>query len=63
LATNTTFLNEDPLNWVNNENNNKALIILKNIPVKNDVAETGVKLIKDYNNKIIKDKSQKQYLL
>jgi len=49
--------------WENNEDYNKALSILKNIPVINDVAERGVKLIEDYNNKITKDESQKQYLL
>ena len=63
FAINTTFLNEDPLMWANNEDYNKALSILKNIPVINDVAERGVKLIEDYNNKITKDESQKQYLL
>jgi len=59
FAINTTFLNEDPLMWANNEDYNKALSILKNIPVINDVAERGVKLIEDYNNKITKDESQK----
>lgn len=29
----------------------------------NDIADRGVKLIEDYNNKINKDESQKQYLL
>lgn len=63
FAINTIFLNEDPLKWANNEDYNKALLVLKNIPVINDVAERGVKLIEDYNNKITKDESQKQYLL
>lgn len=56
-------MNEDTLKWANNEDYNKALLVLKNIPVINDVAERGVKLIEDYNNKITKDESQKQYLL
>ncbi|KAL4147851.1 hypothetical protein QTP88_002189 [Uroleucon formosanum] len=63
FAINTTFLNEDYLMWANNSDYNTAVSILKNIAVKNDVAERGVKLIEDYNNKITKDESQKQYLL
>jgi len=42
---------------------NKALFVLKNIPVINGVSERGVKLIEDYKNKLTKDESQKQYLL
>jgi len=56
-------LNEDPLYWDNNEEYNKALLGLKNIPVINDVPERGVKLIEDCNNKITKGEYQKQYLL
>jgi len=56
-------LNEHPLKWTNNEDYNKTLLILKNISVINDVAERGVKLIEDYNNKITKDEPQNQYLL
>jgi len=63
FTINTTFLNEDPLYWDNNEDYNKALLVLKNISVINDVSEKGVKLIEDYNNKITKDEPQKQYLL
>jgi len=42
---------------------NKALLILKNIPIINDFAERGIKLKKDYNNQITKNESQKQCLL
>jgi len=51
-------LNEDPLNWDSNEDYHKALLIIKNIPVVNDVPERGIKLIEDYNDKITKDESQ-----
>ncbi|CAI6372613.1 unnamed protein product [Macrosiphum euphorbiae] len=60
---NTEFLKIDPSSWQNNENYKKAAAIIKNIPVVNDVAERGVKLIEEYNDKITKDESQKQYLL
>lgn len=63
FAINTIFLNVDPLKWANNEGYIKALLVLKNILVINDVAERGVKLIEDCNNKITKEESQKQYLL
>jgi hypothetical protein len=51
------------LSWGSNEQFQKALCIMKQIPVVNDVAERGIKLIEDYNNKITKDEYQKQYLL
>ncbi|KAL4090669.1 hypothetical protein QTP88_025463 [Uroleucon formosanum] len=60
---NTEFLKIDPSSWQNNENYKKAAAIIKNIPVVNDIAEQEVKLIEEYNDKITKDESQKQYLL
>jgi len=51
FSINTIFFNEGPLNWETNEDYIKALLILKNIPVINDVAERGVKLIEDYTTK------------
>lgn len=63
FAVNHTFLYEDPLNWENNKGNNKAPLILKRIPVINDVAETWVKLTEDRNKKITEVESQKQYRL
>jgi len=58
FAINTIFLNEYSLKWANNEDYNKALLVLKYILVINDVAERGVTLIEYYNNKITKDESQ-----
>jgi len=60
---NTDFISIDPSSWQNNERYKKAAAIIKNIPVVNDVAERGFKLIEEYNNKITKNKSQNQYLL
>lgn len=54
---NTDFLNEDFTKWGNNENYQKArLLVKKNIFVTNDKAERVIKLIKDYNTNA-KDKS------
>lgn len=63
FSINTDFLNIDPSNWECNEHFIKALALIQNIPVTNDVAERGVKLMEDYNEKITKDEHQKQYLL
>ncbi|KAL4113207.1 hypothetical protein QTP88_016873 [Uroleucon formosanum] len=41
------FINIDPSSWQNNESYKKAAAIIKNIPVVNDVAERGVKLIEE----------------
>lgn len=37
--------------------------MIKNIPVVDDIAESRLKLIEDYNKNISKDEIQKQYLL
>ncbi|KAL4098132.1 hypothetical protein QTP88_022794 [Uroleucon formosanum] len=63
FAINTDFLKLDPSTWRSNEDFQKSIVLLKKIPVINDVAERGVKLIEEYNDKITKDESQKQYLL
>ena len=36
---------------------------VKNMTVVNDCEERGIALIKDFNNTITKDETQKQYLL
>jgi len=47
-----------------NENDQKSKELVNNINVVNDIAERGIKLIKDYNNKLLtKNEDQKQYLL
>ncbi|KAL4092416.1 hypothetical protein QTP88_026917 [Uroleucon formosanum] len=63
FAINTDFLKLDPSTWRSNEDFQKLIVLLKKIPVINDVAERGVQLIEEYNDKITKDESQKQYLL
>jgi len=63
FAINTDFLKLDPSTWRSNEDFQKSIVLLKKIPVIKDVAERGVKLIEEYNDKITKDESQKQYLL
>ncbi|KAL4119640.1 hypothetical protein QTP88_012435 [Uroleucon formosanum] len=63
FAINTDFLKLDPSTWRSNEDFQKSIVLLKKIPVINDVAERDVKLIEEYNDKITKDESQKQYLL
>jgi len=63
FAINTDFLKLNPSTWRSNEDFQKSLVLLHKIPIINVVAERGVKLIEEYNDKITKDKSQKQYFL
>ncbi|KAL4090628.1 hypothetical protein QTP88_025427 [Uroleucon formosanum] len=57
FAINTDFLKLDPSTWRSNEDFQKSIVLLKKIPIINDVAERGVKLIEEYNDKITKDES------
>lgn len=56
-------MRKNPDVWENDENYRKALKIVQNINVNNDVAERGVKLIKDYNKILTRKEEGKQYLL
>lgn len=53
----------DPLDWDTDDDFQWALIILKNLPMVNDVAERGLIWIEVYNNQRTKDESRIQYLL
>lgn len=57
------FLDENPEQWDNNASCLHALTIFKNLQVVNDIAERGVALIEEYNQCLIKDEDQHQYLL
>lgn len=59
----TDFLYEDPSFWEENKNFQKGRKIFLSLKVVNDVAERGVKLIEEFNDKFTKNEDQKQYLL
>jgi hypothetical protein len=60
---NKDFLRKSISDWSTDEGYNEGKNIVKKIKVVNDAAERGVKLIEDYNAKLTKDESQKQFLL
>lgn len=62
VAISTDFLKIDPSKWFNDENYLKAENIVKHLLVVNDAAERAIQLIKDYNEVVLKDEEQKQYL-
>jgi len=57
----TEFLQQNPAEWYTNQNQQKGISVFNR--VVNDVAERGIKLISDFNEKITKHEDQKQFLL
>lgn len=57
------FLENDVSTWCNNDSYKECLEYFNTLKVTNDVAERGVALIEEYNNRITKDEEQLQYLL
>ncbi|XP_050499960.1 uncharacterized protein LOC126880211 [Diabrotica virgifera virgifera] len=57
------FLQDDPLNWENREDYRTGKNIISTLKCTNDIAERGVKLIEDYNEKMTKNEHQKQFLI
>lgn len=63
LEINSDFLNEDPDDWKDNTSFKEGLKKVTNLPVINDVAERGVKLIEDFNARHTTKEDQLQFLL
>lgn len=57
------FLQLDPAHWKDEESYIKGREIMTSLRVVNDIAERGVKLMEEFNSKITKDESQKQFVL
>ena len=63
LKINRDFLNEDPEDWKDNSSFEEGMKKVSNLPVINDVAERGVKLIENFNGRHTKKDEQLQFLL
>ena len=63
LDINSDFLNADPEDWEENASFKEGLKKVKNLPVINDVAEQGVKLIEEFNGRHTTKEEQLQFLL
>lgn len=59
----TGFFALDPSLWSKNDGYIKGLGIVNHLTVINDVAERGVHLIEEYNEKLTKNERQKQFLM
>ncbi|XP_050524055.1 uncharacterized protein LOC126895832 [Daktulosphaira vitifoliae] len=59
----TDFLNQNPLDWNENDNYQKGKSLFNQLKVINDAAERGVQLISNFNEIITKDEEQKQFLI
>lgn len=56
------FLDSDPSTWASNAEFQKGLEFCRNLFVDNDVAERGVKFMKDFNRVLTNDEEGKQFL-
>ncbi|KAK2713334.1 hypothetical protein QYM36_009260 [Artemia franciscana] len=54
---------QHPNTWPQNNGLQEGLKIVNKLKVVNDMAESGVKLINEFNNLLEKDKGQKKYVL
>lgn len=63
LGLDTSWLKDDCENWQENINYQVCLNAVNNLPVVNDVAERGVKLMQEYNDLFTKDEDQKQFII
>ncbi|CAH1099836.1 unnamed protein product [Psylliodes chrysocephalus] len=63
LGLGTSWLKDDCENWQENINYQVCLNAVNNLPVVNDVAERGVKLMQEYNDLFTKDEDQKQFII
>jgi adenylate/nucleoside-diphosphate kinase len=59
----TSFLEQHPSMWDENEDYQKGLEIVNTFRVTNDTAKRGVKLMEQYNKVLTKNEDQKQYVL
>lgn len=60
---NTDFLNQDPITWNTNVSYLNGKEVIKSLKVINDIAERAVKLIQDYNGRVVRDAEQQEFLL
>lgn len=59
----SSFVHSDPATWESNENYQNGQSFCKTLAVVNDVAERGVKFMKDFNKILTNDEDEKQILL
>jgi len=59
----TIFFKIDPSQWTTQMDYIQGQKIISSLHVVNNVAECGVKLMEEFNDKITKNKDQKQFLL
>lgn len=59
----TDFLKIDPENWELQESYLRGSIICHDLAVTNDIAERGVKFMKDFNRLLTNDEGEKNFLL
>ena len=57
------FLKKDPNVWENENDFLYGLNIVQGLKVVNDTAERGVKLMQEYNQLLVKNEEEKQYIL
>ena len=57
------FLKSDRSKWGSMDLYVEGASIIRNLKVVNDSAERSIKLMEEFNKKITKDESQKQFLL
>lgn len=60
---NTNFLNQDPITWNTNISYLNGKEVIKSLKIVNDIAERAVKLIEDYNGRVVKNEEQQEFLL
>ena len=63
LGLNTSWLNKNCANWLEDSNYRDCLTAVRNLSVVNDVAERGVKLMEEYNDLFTKNEEQKQFII
>ena len=62
LGVSVEFLREDPEEWPNYASFQRLVEFVKNYQLVNDNAEHAVQLATDYNEKVTKNETQRQYL-
>lgn len=59
----TSFILKHPSEWESDQHYTRAKVMLKKLLVVNDIAERGVKLAAEFNNKLVLNEKLHQYLL
>ena len=63
LGLDETFLEEDPQQWEANKSYNEATNIISALRVTNDLAERGVALMQSFNEALVRNEEEKQFVL